>query len=153
MTIKDRVTRGMIAGFVAGVVTKVYDLLAFYFGISTLRWLDFAGIMMYGELPVFLSYQIFATLGTLFFHALLGIVFVILIQRLLTSNNMLLKGWFFGVSLWFIILAVFHLFKVPELNFVPLKTTVSSFVGASIWGLTMAKIVHWLDNKIKTVSP
>lgn len=149
MNIKDRITRGMIAGFTAGVITKVYDLTVFYLGISTLRWLDFAGLMMYGKKPVYLSYQIFATLGMLFFHALLGIVFVIMIQRYLTSNNLLLKGWFFGVTIWFIIFAVFHLFKVPELSFIPLKTTVSSFVGASIWGLTMAKIVHLLDNKIK----
>ena len=149
MFIKDRVTRGMIAGFIAGVITKIYDLTAFYLGISTLRWLDFAGLMMYGKKPAYLSYQIFATLGTLFFHALLGIVFVILIRQLLTSNNLLLKGWFFGVTLWFVIFSVFHLFKIPDLNFVPLKTAVSSFVGASIWGLTLAKIVHWLDNKIK----
>lgn len=149
MTLDDRATRGMIAGFVAGIITKSYDLTAFYLGISTLRWMDFSGLMMYGKIPVYLSHQIFATLGTLFFHSLLGIMFVILIQRLLTSKNLLLKGWFFSVALWFIIFAVFHLFKVQELNVVPLKTTISSFVGASIWGLTLAKIVLWLDNKIK----
>lgn len=147
--IKDRFTRGMLAGFAAGVITKIYDLLAFYLGISTLRWLDFSGIMIFGKKPVYLTHEVFATLGTLFFHALLGIIFVFLIQRLFTSNNLLLKGWFFSVALWFSIYAVFHLFKIPELEFVPLKTTISSFVGASIWGLSLATIVHMLDNKIK----
>lgn len=149
MTLNDRATRGMIAGFAAGVITKIYDLTAFYLAISTLRWMDFAGLMMYGKIPVHLSQQIFASMGTLFFHSLLGILFVILIPGQLTSKNLLLKGWFYGVTLWFIIFAVFHLFKVQELNVVPLKTTISSFVGSSIWGLTLAMIVRWLDNKIK----
>ncbi len=149
MTLNDRATRGMIAGFAAGIITKIYDLTAFYLGISTLRWLDFSGLMLYGNTPVYLSHQIFATFATLFFHSLLGIVFVILIQRQLTSKNLLLKGWFFGVALWFTIFSVFQLFKVQELNFVPLKTTISSFVGASIWGLSLVILVHWLDNKIK----
>ena len=149
MTIKDRFARGMAAGIFAGIITKIYDLLAFYIGISTLRWFDFAGIMIYGKKPMSLGEQIFATLGTWFFHALLGILFVFLIERLFLSDNLLLKGWFYGVSWWFIVYAVNQLFKVPELASIPLKTSLSNFVGASIWGLIMAAVVHRLDNKLK----
>ncbi|PKM80533.1 MAG: hypothetical protein CVU89_13355 [Firmicutes bacterium HGW-Firmicutes-14] len=147
MFIKDRLTRGLLAGLSAGIVTKIYDLLAFHYGISTLRWLDFAGIMIYGRKPVALGEQVFATFGTWFFHALLGIIFVFLIQRVFSSDNLLLKGWFYSISWWFIIYAVFQLFKVPELASIPLKTALSSFVGASIWGLLLALALHWLDRK------
>ncbi|MHB1125707.1 MAG: hypothetical protein ACYC2T_01930 [Bacillota bacterium] len=149
MFIKDRFTRGMLAGAAAGIITKLYDLLAFYLGISTLRWLDFAGILMYGRKPVILEEQIFATLGTWFFHALLAIIFVYLIERLFLSDNLLLKGWFYGVSWWFIVYSISVLYKVPELVSVPFKTSVSNWIGASIWGLVMATVVKWLDNKIK----
>lgn len=150
MTLNDRFTRGMLAGLLAGIITKFYDLPAYYLGFSTLRWLDFAGILIYGEKPMTLWYQVFATLGMLFFHALIAIVFIILIERIFTSKNLLLKGWIYGVTLWFAIYAVFHLFKTSELTYVPLKTTLSSFIGASLWGLSMAAIINWLDNKIKT---
>lgn len=149
MFIRDRFTRGMLAGIVAGIITKVYDLLAFSFHFSTLRWFDFSGIMIYGKKPLNLWEQIFATLGVWFFHAILGVIFVLLIQRLVSSDNLFLKGWLYGVAWWFIIYAIAHLYKVPQLVLVPLKTSVSNFVGASIWGVTLAAVVRWLDTKAK----
>ena len=148
--LKDRLTRGLLAGFIAGIITKVYDLLTFYFGISTLRWFDFAGVMIYGKKPVTLEEQVFATLGVWSFHALLGIIFIFLIQRLISSGNLLLKGWFYGVMVWFLIYAISHLYKVSALASIPLMTSLSNFIGASIWGLLMALAVKWLDNKSKT---
>ena len=149
MFIRDRVTRGLLAGIVAGIITKGYDVLAFYLHFSTLRWLDFSGIMMFGRKPLSLGEQIFATLSVWFFHALLGIIFVMLIQRMISSDNLFLKGWFYGVVWWFMIFAIAHLFKIPQLALVPLKTSVSNFVGASIWGLVLAAAVKWLDRKAK----
>jgi len=151
MLIRDRFTRGMLAGIVAGIITKVYDLLAFYLHFSTLRWLDFAGIMLLGRKPPNLAEQIFVTFGVWFFHAILGVIFVMLIQRMISSDNLFLKGWFYGVVWWFMIFAIAHLFKIPQLALVPLKTSVSNFVGASIWGLVMAVAVQWLDRKAKVV--
>ena len=148
MTIHDRSTIGILAGTAAGLITKAYDLLAHYFGISTMRWMDFSGIMLFGYKPQTLTAQILATLGMLFFHAGMAITFVYFIKPL-TSKNLLLKGWFFGTGLWFAIYAIFHLFKVPEMASLPIKTVASSFAGATVWGLSMAMIINWLENKVK----
>ncbi len=144
---KDRFSRGLLAGIIAGVITKVYDLTAFYLHLSTLRWFDFTATMIYGHKPLNLGEQIFATLGTWFFHSMLGIIFVFMIERLFSSDNLFLKGWFYGVAWWFIICVIFQLFKIPEFSNIPLKTTLSNFVGASIWGILLAAAVMWLNRQ------
>ena len=72
-----------------------------------------------------------------------------LIQRMISSDNLFLKGWVYGVAWWFVIFAITHLFKIPDLVLMPLKTSVSNFVGASIWGLVLAAVVQWLETKAK----
>lgn len=143
----DRFTRGMLAGIIAGILTKFYDLSAYYLHFSSLRWLDVAGTMILGRRPISPGEAVFATLGTWFFHAMLGIIFAFLSRRTLGSHNLLLKGWYYGVSCWFLIFAVLILFKMPGLSFIPLKTSVSNLVGASIWGLLLAWSLQWLDRK------
>jgi len=150
--LKDRFTRGMLAGIIAGVITKAYDFLAYYLHISTLRWMDVAGTLIYGRKPLNLWEAVFATLSAWLFHALLGVIFVYLIQRLFSSANLILKGWFYGVIGWFVIYSIIILFKAPEISFVPLRTSFSNFIGASIWGIIMALALLWLDHKNKTLN-
>lgn len=145
--LNDRFTRGLLAGIIAGILTKVYDLTAYYLHFSTLRWFDVAGTLIYDRKPFSFWEAFFATLGTWFFHTFLGVIFVYLIKKPLLSNNLILKGWFYGVAWWFIIFAVIILFKVPDISLVPLKTSLSNFVGASIWGLLLASALQWLDRK------
>lgn len=153
MFIQDRFTKGVIAGFAAGMITKIYDLITFYFGLSTIRWMDISGVMIFGRKPTYLSEKIFATMGAWFFHALLGVVFIFLLQRLFNSKNLYFKGWFYAVFWWFVIYAIIQLLKVPEISFVPVNTSVSNFFGASIWGLVMAFIVDWQEKITKRHSP
>lgn len=145
LKITDRFTRGLLAGIIAGIITKAYDILAYYLNFSTFRWLDVAGIITYGRKPLSTVEAIFATLSTWFFHALLGVIFVYLIQRLFSSDNLFLKGWFYGVTCWFLIYALIIIFKVPEFSIIPLKTSVSNFIGASIWGLVLAAVLQRLE--------
>lgn len=150
LKITDRFTRGLLAGIIAGFITKAYDILAYYLNFSTFRWLDVAGIIIYGRKPLSTVEAIFATLSTWFFHALLGVIFVYLIQRLFSSDNLFLKGWFYGVACWFLIYALIILFKVPEISIIPLKTSVSNFIGASIWGLVLAAALHRMEQPSAT---
>lgn len=75
-------------------------------------------------------------------------IFVFLVQKLFSSDNLLLKGWFYSVIWWFIIYAISHLYKVPELTYVPLKSSFSNFIGASLWGLVMAYVLKWQDDRV-----
>ena len=144
---KDRFTRGFLAGILAGVPTFFFNIGAFYFNLSTLRWADFMGLYVMGRKPIGLGETLFTIIAVYIFLSFLGIIFAYLIPKI-SSYNYLLKGWVFGVSIWFIAYAVTMLYKVPELAFIPLKTVVSSFIGGSIWGISLSYILKWLDNRL-----
>ena len=49
----DRSFRGGIAGILGGIVMNSYSLLVFYvFNIKIVRFLDWAGFVLYGHLPI-----------------------------------------------------------------------------------------------------
>lgn len=146
--ITDRFTRGCIAGILAGLVSSVFNLTAYYVGFAKLRYLDFAGVMIYGRKPTSALEALFAWLGMYMFMALLGAIFAYLILGM-TSKNYLFKGWFYGVIVWFAVYAIVILFKVPELSVFNLPTTFANFIGASLWGLALGYIFDKLDAKAK----
>ncbi len=145
---RDRFTRGFAAGVTAGIVTAVFNLGVFYLNISTLRWADFMAILSFGSFPSNLGETVFATIAVFIFLGFIGVVFAYLVKYI-SSQNYLLKTWAYGTFIWFTSFAVMQLFAVPELANIPLATTVSNFVGASIWGLTYGLILKWLDNRVE----
>jgi uncharacterized membrane protein YagU involved in acid resistance len=145
---KDRFTRGFVAGIIAGIPTLVFNMGAFYLKFATLHWADFMGIFTYGRKPIAFAETLFAIIAVYIFLSFLGIIFAYFILRM-SSQNYILKGWVFGLSIWFISYAITILFNVPELAFIPLKTVLSNFIGASIWGISLALALKWLDDRIK----
>ena len=146
---KDRFTIGFLSGILAGVPTHIFIWGAYYLHLTTLRWVDFMGIFVYGKKPVILGETLLGVVSMYFFVGLLGIVFAFIIPKI-TSKNYLLKGVVFSLFVWFLAYVVAQLFKVPELLHIPLKTTLSHFIGATIWGLSLGYALNWLGNRIKT---
>ena len=145
---KDRFVKGFISGIIAWVPTFIFNYGAFYLKLSTLRWSDFAGIMLYGKKPHGLPENLFALLGVIFFLGLLGVVYAYLIPKLL-SEYYVFKSWVYGVTLWFVFYSVTLLFKVNYLKLIPLKTAICNFIGASIWGITLGLAFFFLNNILK----
>lgn len=106
------------------------------------------GIMTYGREPITLGETVVATVAVFIGLGFLGMIFSFIIIKF-SSQNYLLKSWLFGVFIWFGSYAITLLFGVPELAFIPLNTTVSNFLGASIWGLTLGVVLNWLDDRLK----
>jgi len=135
--VEDRLTRGFIAGVVGGIGMNLWGFFAGLMNFTTLRMADWAVIMIYAHTPPFDSGEIiFALLGQLFFTGALGAAFVYLL-RLVTSKNLIFKGWFFSVLIWFFIYAVTTLFKVEGTMPLPFKTAVANFIAATIYGLAL----------------
>lgn len=67
---------------------------------------------------------------------------------IITIENHLFKSWVFGVSIWFITYAITLLFGVPELAFIPLETTISNFIGASLWGILSSFVLKWMEARL-----
>lgn len=134
----DRFTRGLVAGIIAGVFSNVWAFLAGAMNFTTLRYADWAGIIIFGRTPPFTAGElVFATAAQIMFVGGLGILFAYLLP-FFTERYYFLKGWIFSVMTWFLIYAVTSLFKVEGIVGLPLKTVLSNFVDASILGLVLA---------------
>ena len=97
--LNDRFTIGLIAGLIGALPITVYNLSMHHF-IQTFRFLDFAAIFIYGHTPKTLLETAFAFSIAYLFLAFLGGVFAYIITGI-TSRNLLIKGWVFGLLIWF----------------------------------------------------
>lgn len=146
MKVEDRFTRGLLAGLIAGVPTFIFNHGLFYLKMTNLRWSDFMSLFIYGRKPVNLAEDVFAVFLVYMLLSFLGIVFAYLL--LITNTIHILKGCVYGISIWFISYTITFLFKVPELEYIPLETAFFNFIGAGIWGVTLALTLKWLDSKL-----
>lgn len=134
---EDRFTRGFLAGVGGGIVMNAWSFFAGSMNMTTHRMVDWAALAIYGHAQPFdFGEIIFAFMAQLFFTGVLGIAFAYLVP-LITSRNILFKGWVFSAMTWFLIYGVAMLFKVDGAFPVPLKTPVADFVGATIYGLVL----------------
>jgi len=147
--LRDRFTRGFLAGIIAAVPSLLFALIAFWLNWTTLRWATFAAILIYGRRSLNLAEEVFSTLAVFMLCGIFGIIFVFLIPKL-TSVNLLLKSWVFGVTIWFLAFVATLLFKVPGLLIIPFKTVVINLIQATIWGLLLGYCLSWLENRLKT---
>lgn len=144
MKVEDRFTRGFTAGLISSAPAFLFNQGAFYVRFSSLRWTDFMGIFIYGKKPVLFLEHLFAVIVVLLFLGLLGGIFAYLILKI-SSDSHLLKGWIFGLIVWFGTFSITSLANRPEISTVSVNTAFSNFLGASIWGAAMAHVLQWLD--------
>jgi hypothetical protein len=146
MDLTDRFTGGFIAGLIGGISTTITGYPLYLLKISTLRFADFAAILIYGHKPYNLVETLFAILINWGFAAAGGIIFVYLIKAI-SSKNLIFKGWFLGVSIWFLAFIISTLFKVPGLVEVTFKNAFINFLISSIYGMVMAVAYCWLKDR------
>jgi len=134
----DRFTRGFAAGAFAGVLADLLSLLTYnLLRITNWRFLDFAGLLIFGRRPAGAAEIIISVMGQVFFSAAMGVLFALLLP-FVTSRYYWLKGWFFGVLIWFSVYTVVHLFQIPQLRELDLGTVSSNLLKASLFGLVLA---------------
>jgi len=140
MILRDKFTRGFIAGMTGGLVANTASLLFGFLGLTTLRFADWTAIITLGKAPPFSTGEIlFALAANIGFMGILGIVFIYLIP-LIKSTNLLFKGWIFSTFIWFLIYSVTALFKVEGTMPLPLTTALANVVTTSIYGLVLAQV-------------
>ncbi len=146
ITLHDRFTRGMIAGLLAGIPSIAVNQTSYFLHLSSLRYLDFASTMILGSLPKTRGEAWFAFFVLIGFYGVLGSVFALLIS-VIKSENLVLKSATFGSMVWFLTFAITALYKVPELQRIPLNNAISNLIGATVWGLALGYAFGWLDYK------
>lgn len=149
MSIADRFTRGFLAGLASGIVMNIFSFISFTLNWVEVRFLDWAGVFIFGRQPGGAVEIAVSLAGQLFFTALLGVLFAYLIP-LTTSKSYIFKGLVYGLAVWFANYAIVILFKVPTLTRFGLGTVTSNITGALIYGLALAWSLKWLDGRIRT---
>ena len=148
MNIDDRFTRGFLAGLASGVVTNIFSFISFALNWVKVRYLDWAGVFIFGREPGGAVEVAISLAGQLFFSALLGVIFAYLIP-LTTSKSHIFKGLVYGLAVWFASYAIAILYKVPPLTHIGIDTVTSNIVAALIFGFVLAWSLKWLDQQVR----
>lgn len=135
---KDRLIGGFAAGAIGGVAANAWSFFAGWADLSTLRYVDWTAIALYGHTMPFTSGEIaWALVIQLGLCAGSGVIFSYLLL-LITSQNLYFRGWLFSCAVWLMIYVVSLLFRFEGTVPSPLKTVISHFIGASIYGLVLS---------------
>jgi len=148
MDLRDRLTRGLIGGIIGGIAMNIVSLVSYYLGIAELRFIDWAAVVIYGTKPQNIIEAIFAMIAQIIHAGVLGIIFAYLIT-LVSSTNNLLKGALFGSVMWFLLYGISLLYKIEATIPLHFDTAASDLVGSIIYGLVLAKTLHWFSVKLK----
>jgi hypothetical protein len=145
--LEDRLTRGFVAGLIGGLAMNLLNLLSvFVFHFAKCLYLDWAAAMLYGNKAASFIEGIIAIIAQVVFTGFLSIGFAHLIPAV-TSRNLWIKGWLFGILSWFFIYAVFILYKVPEFGHRSVESVISNFVTASVYGIIQAEALLYLEKR------
>ncbi|MFZ5944765.1 MAG: hypothetical protein ACOYVD_11680 [Bacillota bacterium] len=143
---KDRITSGFIAGIVAALAMNIVDWLGYLVGLYDERLLNWASMMTLGRLPNNLFEVMFTQIEQIVFSGFLGIPFALILLKL-TSGNYLFKGWLYGVIANEGIYAISILLKLDNFTTHTLNATISHFLSASVYGITLAYTLGVLDRR------
>lgn len=123
--------------------------ILFQINFNTVRYLDWAAIVIYGFRPEALWTTVFAEAAHLFFAGMLGVIFLFLLPRLHTKH-LYFAGWFYGIIVWFGSYALMTLYKAPFLASVAAGAAFSNFIGATTYGIVLVWAMVWLEAREKT---
>lgn len=144
---QDRFTSGFTAGIIGMLAATIPDVSAYALGISASRYLDVAGILLWGDAPHATWEAVFGWLATLGFCGLLGVVFVYLLPYL-GSEHAMFKGIVYGIASWFMIHTVGALYKVPLLAKSTPYTLVTHLITATVYGAVLGYFLLWADQRV-----
>jgi uncharacterized membrane protein YagU involved in acid resistance len=145
--LKDRFSHGFVSGILAGLIPFVFNFGSRALGFTTLVWADFMGLFLLGRRPDTTSEWAFSISVQFVFLGILGALFALILPYI-PSKRHLLKGALFGTTVRFTLFSLPYLLQLSELKSVSLNTAVSNLIGSALWGIALAFILKWIDNKV-----
>jgi hypothetical protein len=141
---KDRFTLGFIAGIIGAIPMNAMNLFNYYIThLAELRYLDFAGFMIFGRLPITVGEVILAQFIQLGFSGVLGALFTKALEWV-TPKNSLFKGLLWGTGAWFVLYSITVLYKIPALSTPNLSTAFMQNISTAMYGVITALAFGWL---------
>lgn len=141
---------GFIAGIIGAIPMNAMNLFNFYVThLAKLRYLDFAGYMVFGKLPRTIGEVVFSQVVQLAFSGVLGALFASFLQWV-THKNIWFKGLLWGNGAWFVLYTITVLYRIPVLSRPNLSTAFMQYLSTAIYGIVMALTFSWLVGKAET---
>ena len=145
--INDTFTKGVICGISGALVQNILAFVAKLLGLTDTLYIDVAYAVLFnltfkGILPVIVS-----LIGHLVIDSFWGIIFAFLIEYT-SSKFYIFKGIVFGCGIWFLVRVIItKIFQLPVLAKNCPKTALFFLFGAAMFGLTIALVLKFLDDK------
>jgi hypothetical protein len=144
----DPFFRGIIAGSIAGVVKDIPDLILHsIFQLKKLPFWDYAGVIALNRMPSGFSEIALAILFEVMFSTGVGVLFVLLAEKVIKTRHYLVLGMLFGGSVWFIVTAAIKLFGLTQLQTDNLADPAITIVLSMAYGLLLMAVDRWLKNE------
>ena len=142
----DRLVQGLGAGMFAGLIMSILDLILLARGWIEFAYYDWGLSLIKGTTAHNLFEMVVGQVTHILFSGMLGIVFAYAVV-LVSSQNHLLKGWLYGIAVWFSVHFVVNLFAFDPLRPIPTSQVLSDFFTASVYGLVLSMALHRLSRK------
>lgn len=137
----DRTLNGFISGLIGSLPMNIINLILYHFKFTQIRFLDWASIILTGDIPRNTFDLIYSIIIQIFWSGSLGI-FVAFLVLLTTSKWYLIKGIIYSFFIGFTLRAVVVIFQIQGLDKVSTQTSLFNFMSVSIWGLTTMYMLH-----------
>jgi hypothetical protein len=139
----DRFLHGLISGTVAGVIAETISYINGALNISMMRYVDYAGVLLLGNMPKTITELIVATGFATFFAAALGVIFAYIVP-IIGSSNLYLKSWLYGIFTWYLWYSILVMTFTEAIKGITPSTAVANFVVASVYGLLLGIVYNKL---------
>ncbi|MBS4021723.1 MAG: hypothetical protein KGZ79_04795 [Dethiobacter sp.] len=120
---------------------SIVDLILTFLGWVKHPYYDWGLSLLTGSTSGTLFETVIGQIIHFIFTGVLG-VFYTYIVLLIPSRNYLLRGWLYGVIIFFAIHVTVNLFGFQPLRPIPTSQLLSDFVTASIFGLVLAETMN-----------
>lgn len=146
----DKFTLGFIAGLIGAIPMNAINLFNYY-GLRSaeLRYLDFAGFMVFGKLPQTTAEIIMSQMVQVLFSGILGAFFAKFLEWVSPKNSWF-KGLLWGNGTWFVIYSITVLFRIPKLSTPNLNDALMQNISTAIYGIVMALVFGRLIKRAET---
>lgn len=140
----DRSTAGAIAGLVGAFIQEMSAIVLKYLGFTNRSFIDYASILIMFHTAHSFMELVVAWIAHFAVGITMGLLFV-QVFMITSSKYLFLKGIFYGFVLWFVLLGLGTVFRLPEFTVIPWNVALSTFVGSIVWSLSVAYTLRLLE--------
>lgn len=143
----ERFTNGIISGAIAGILKNIPNAIFHnWLKLSELSFWDYFAAVALFRHPSNLGEQLYVFIYEVCFCALLGIIYIYLKEKVRTDHY-LIKGAIYGFLIWFLVHTLILAYRIQQLIKTDLTTSLVNSLCSIVYGLLLAWIIHYLEEK------